>query len=525
MALPTWFVRTVELALAISFVLVVLKIVYSLWIWPNMVYKKLRRNGLIGPSPSFPLGNIKHMVAAKNKRASALSSCTTVSHDIYSKVVPHFAEWQESHGKVFIYWLGTEPFLRIADPEFLKQMASAVLGNSWGKPDVFRIDRKAMFGNGIVMLEGDDWLRHRNVITPAFSPANLKAMGSLMVASTNEMLDRWTSIINSGSQEIEVESEIIATTGEIIAKTSFGMDYNNGKKVFHKLRTMQQVLFASNRYVGVPFNNFFCYKEYCEAKRLGDEIDALFLTIIKNKIKSREAGARVGITNARQEKNLLDLMLADKDCRRTLTTVELVDECKTFFFAGFETTALALIWTLMLLAMYPEWTNQLREEIKQVIGDQVVDATNIFGLKKMGWVMSEALRLYPSAVNAQRQVREDIRVGEVVIPKGTNIWIDMLSMNHDRGLWGDTVNEFRPERFEADSVHGGCLSKMGYVPFGIGGRMCIGRNLAIMEYKIVLTLILTRFSFSLSPYYQHSPVHMLSLRPCKGLPLVFQPIN
>ena len=77
-------------------------------------------------------------------------------------------------GKVFIYWLGTEPFLRIADPEFLKQMASAVLGNSWGKPDVFRIDRKAMFGNGIVMLEGDDWLRHRNVITPAFSPANLK---------------------------------------------------------------------------------------------------------------------------------------------------------------------------------------------------------------------------------------------------------------------------------------------------------------------------------------------------------------
>ena len=102
MALPTWFVRTVELALAISFFLVVLKIVYSLWIWPNMVYKKLRRNGLIGPSPSFPLGNIKHMVAAKNKRASALSSCTTVSHDIYSKVVPHFAEWQESHGKNMI---------------------------------------------------------------------------------------------------------------------------------------------------------------------------------------------------------------------------------------------------------------------------------------------------------------------------------------------------------------------------------------------------------------------------------------
>lgn len=301
-----------------------------------------------------------------------------------------------------------------------------------------------------------------------------------MVASTNEMLDRWTCIINSGTQEIEVESEIITLAGEIIAKTSFGMDYENGKKVLRKLRTMQQVLFASNRYVGVPFSKFLCYKQHLEAKRLGDEIDALFLTIINYRIKSKEAGGR-GSSAAGKEKNLLDLMLADKDCRKTLTTRELVDECKTFFFGGHETTALALIWTLLLLALHPEWQNQLREEIKQVIGDQVVDATTIAGLKKMDWVMSEALRLYPSAPNAQRQAKEDIRVGEVVIPEGTNMWIDIVSMNHDRDLWGETVNDFRPERFEADGVHGGCNSKMGYVPFGFGGRMCIGRNLSAME--------------------------------------------
>lgn len=77
-------------------------------------------------------------------------------------------------GKVFTYWLGTEPFLYIADPEFLKRMSLGVLGKSWGKPSVFRNDRKPMFGNGLVMVEGDDWVRHRHVITPAFSPANLK---------------------------------------------------------------------------------------------------------------------------------------------------------------------------------------------------------------------------------------------------------------------------------------------------------------------------------------------------------------
>lgn len=143
----------------------------------------------------------------------------------------------------------------------------------------------------------------------------------------------------------------------------------------------------------------------------------------------------------------------------------------------------------------------------------------------MGWVMSEALRLYPSAPNAQRQAKEDIRVGQVVIPKGTNMWIDIMSMNHDGGLWGESVHDFRPERFEADGVHGGCSSKMGYVPFGFGGRMCIGRNLSAMEFKIVLTLMLTRFTFSPSPYYCHSPIIMLSLRPSKGLPILVQPVN
>jgi len=64
--------------------------------------------------------------------------------------------------------------LYIADPDFLKEMTSGVMGKSWGKPRVFKHDREPMFGNGLVMAEGDEWVRHRHVITPAFSPANLK---------------------------------------------------------------------------------------------------------------------------------------------------------------------------------------------------------------------------------------------------------------------------------------------------------------------------------------------------------------
>jgi len=143
---------------------------------------------------------------------------------------------------------------------------------------------------------------------------------------------------------------------------------------------------------------------------------------------------------------------------------------------------------------------------------------------QMKWVMNEVLRLYPTAPNVQRQAREDIQVDNLTIPNGTNMWVDVVAMHHDSSLWGENVNEFRPERF-MDDVNGGCNQNMGYLPFGFGGRMCVGRNLSFMEYKIVLTLLLSRFSFKISPNYIHSPSIMLSLRPAYGLPLMVQPFK
>ncbi|CAN0902773.1 Cytochrome P450 734A1 [Linum grandiflorum] len=417
----------------------------------------------------------------------------------------------------------------IADPEFLKEMSAGVMGKSWGKPRVFKQDREPMFGNGLVMVEGDDWVRHRHVITPAFTPSNLKAMSSLMVESTTRMLDEWTMLVSSGAPEIDVESHITATAGEIIAKTSFGVDYNeSGRMVVEKLRAMQLTLFNSNRYVGVPYSKIMCPRKTLDAKKLGKEIDSLLLSIIstrKNNLNTNNDSNKINNKN----KDLLGLLLqenhADGRLGKTLTTRELVDECKTFFFGGHETTALAISWTLMLLAKHPEWQEELRNEIKEVSGDEkTIDFSMLSSLKKMGWVMNEVLRLYSPAPNVQRQAKEDIKVNDRTIPKGTNMWIDVVAMHHDVDLWGDDVYEFKPDRFKADPLYGGCKHKMGFMPFGFGGRMCVGRNLTMMEYKIVLSLILTRFSFSLSPSYDHSPAIVLSLRPSHGVPLVLRPL-
>ncbi|KAG0474625.1 hypothetical protein HPP92_014311 [Vanilla planifolia] len=502
-----------SLAIASSLLLILLAtaIVSIFWLWPSFARARLRRSGFDGPRPSFPWGNLMEM----SKKVDGHCLSNTIGHSIHSTVFPYFASWRKSFGKVFIYWLGTEPFLYVADPEFLKKVAIGPLGKKWGKPNVFKHDRKPMFGKGLIMVEGDSWTHHRHIIAPAFSMTNLNVMIGMMLESTTNMLDDWSRQVASGRPEIDVEEGIIRNAAEIIAKTSFGINQENGKLVFEKLQTMQKMLFKTHRFVGVPLGRMLSPRQSYEAWKLGREIDDLLIAIINSR---RENPGK---------QDLLGLLLAGNEEKaeneRRLTSRDLVDECKTFFFGGHETTGLAVTWTLLLLALHPEWQTALRTEVAEVSDGQPLTSDMLSKLTKMGWVLQEVLRLYSPAPNVQRQAREDVVVDDVVVPKGTNMWIDVVGMHHDRELWGDDADEFRPERFK-ESLTGGCKHRMGFLPFGFGGRICIGRNLTTMEYKIVLSLVLRRFSVSVSPTYVHSPRIMLSLRPSMGVQLLLHPL-
>ena len=59
----------------------------------------------------------------------------------------------------------------------------------------------------------------------------------------------------------------------------------------------------------------------------------------------------------------------------------IVDNCKNMYLAGYETMAVTGSWTLMLLALYPEWQAKVREEVVRVCGDQLPDAELIRQMK------------------------------------------------------------------------------------------------------------------------------------------------
>lgn len=133
-------------------------------------------------------------------------------------------------------------------------------------------------------------------------------------------------------------------------------------------------------------------------------------------------------------------------------------------------------------------------------------------------VINESLRLYPPVTTISREVLKDMKFGNINVPKGVNIWSSVTKLHTDPEVWGLDSYQFKPERF-ANGITGACKFPHFYVPFGVGPRICLGQNLALMELKILIANILSEFSFSISPTYIQSPVLNLVLEPRHGVDL------
>lgn len=187
------------------------------------------------------------------------------------------------------------------------------------------------------------------------------------------------------------------------------------------------------------------------------------------------------------------------------------DELVTLLLAGHETTALALTWTLYLLSRHPEIAARMEEEIDATLEpERLPGAADLGRLRYLGWVITEAMRLYPPVYIVGREAVREVEIGGYRLSRGTIFLMSQWVVHRDPRFFPEPET-FRPERW------GDALDRQrprfAYLPFGGGPRICIGQPLAMMEAKLVLAMVCQRFRLAASVGAPVRPYASVTLRP------------
>ncbi|KAK4344624.1 hypothetical protein RND71_034800 [Anisodus tanguticus] len=458
------------------------RILNYVWFKPKKLEKSLRKQGFKGNSYKFLFGDMKEM---KKMFEEATSKPIDFSHDmIWPRVSPFIYKTIKSYGKNCCVWLGPRPAVLITEPELIKEVLT--------KNYVYQKARSSPLSklviSGLANHETDKWATHRRLLNPAFHLDKLKHMLPAFKLTVSEILSKWEKIISKEGSEIDVWPYLQTLTSDVISRTAFGSNYEEGRKIFElQKEQLQLVSEVSREYI--PGWRFLPTKRMKRIKQIFNEVRELVLGIINKRMRMIEAGE--------SQDDLLGILLASnlKEIQQHgnkkfgMSIDEVIDECKLFYFAGQETTSTLLVWTMILLCKYPDWQERAREEVLQVFGSDELDYDKLNQLKIVTMILNEVLRLYPGAYVINRMVHTETKLGNLCLPSGVQLMLATILLHHDTEIWGDDAMEFNPERF-SDGVAKATKGQVVFLPFSWGPRICIGQNFAMLEAKMAMAMIL-----------------------------------
>ncbi|WP_027000465.1 cytochrome P450 [Eisenibacter elegans] len=356
---------------------------------------------------------------------------------------------------------------------------------NFSKGGIFYQTAQEIVGDGLVFLNGEVWKNRRMALNPLFYKQSIESYFEVMCQQASALCQKWDTAA-AQNQPVNAVEDIHYSAFSIGAQTLFGTGLYE-QEIQTLIREMDFMLVEVKRRTeqGISLPLFVPTPKNIRLKRSMRTFDSLVTELI----------ARQSSEN--QQYTLISLLQHIKDeatGKPALSEKNIKDEIKVFFVAGTDTSTHSLAWTLYLLAKHPVVLRKLQQEIDTVVGAESLTLAHTEALEYTEQVLQEAMRLYPPAWLISRSVETDDQVEGFSIRKHTNVFISPYMLHRHPNYWVNP-DAFEPERFAAEQK--ASIPKDAYIPFGIGGRKCIGFRFAMLEMKTILTLLVQRFEWQI----------------------------
>ncbi|XP_066232302.1 cytochrome P450 4A11-like [Saccopteryx leptura] len=430
-----------------------------------------------------------------------------------------FQKWVEKFPCACPRWLwGSKVNVIVYDPDYMK----VILGRS--EPKDYNENRllAPWIGYGLLLLNGQTWSQHRQMLTPAFHSDILKPYVEIMSDSVQVMLDRWEKLISQDSP-LEIFEHISTMTLDIIMKCAFSQQ--SSIQTDRSCQPYMQAIGDIKTLVCSRWRNFFYQNDIIywltpegrrnhRACQVAHQHTDQVIKLRKAHLQEQEELEKV-----RRKKHLdfLDILLfARMKDGSPLCNKDLRAEVDTFMFGGHDTTATGISWILYALAMHPEHQERCRKEVQSLLGDGAsITWDHLNQMPYTTMCIKEALRLYPPAPRLSRELSKPITFPDGrSLPRGVIVTLSIYALHHNPKVWPDP-EVFNPSRF----APGSDTHSHAFLPFSAGSRNCIGKQFAMNELKVAVALTLLRFELVADPFRVPIPIPEIVLKSKNGIHL------
>jgi predicted RND superfamily exporter protein/cytochrome P450 len=399
---------------------------------------------------------------------------------------------RETQGNIFQLDILNKPWIVVSDRKMIQQILIKDRDDFPKTGDAVD-EMKAIGGDlGILVTEGKQWLRQRQLVMPAFRPEQLKAMMVDMNEISHRAVDQLADDLTTDthhSTEIEAKDFLNRIALAIICHVGF--DYRIDS---FKSDEKTDPLLAAQELMSKELMNRIQRTKYWKKLPLPsnyrlDKMIAIQTAIFSDIIKQHSEG------NAESKVLMHQLMTAVDDNGEHIHEDELIQLVHSFIAAGHETSGSFLQWTLYYFATHPELQQQVREEINTVLGDATdVSYEHYQNMPMMDKVLKESLRLRPPIPIMLRSTEKDLNLQGYAVKKDTPILIMLGAMQKDEQYWGEKANFFDISHFDKDAEEQ--RERFVFAPFGLGPRLCVGHRFSMIEATVIFSQLLRHYRFS-----------------------------